>query len=81
MSSSGNDFWAKGSREQVRDAEKRGTKAVLLVERVSSVSDITLGDKPCMPAGGLEDWSTPISDEESLRLTLFDKEFFDGRTF
>ena len=81
MSSTGNDFWAKGSRELVRDAEKRGTKAVLLVERVSSVSDITLGDKPRMPAGGLEDWSTPISDEESLRLTLFDKEFFDGRTF
>ena len=27
----------------------------------------TLGDEPRMPAGGLEDWSTPISDEESLR--------------
>ena len=40
MSSTGNDFWAKGSRELVEDAEKRGTKAVLLVERVSSVSDI-----------------------------------------
>ena len=40
MSSTGNDFWAKGSRELVEDAEKRGTKAVLLVEQVSSVSDI-----------------------------------------
>ena len=43
----------------------------------------TLGDDipsvTSLACPGLEDWSTPISDEESLRLTLFDKEVFRSR--
>jgi hypothetical protein len=67
------DPWAAASQRRTK-----GGPAVLLVEKVASVSDVVIGGgKSRVPAGGLEDFGTPLDAGKSIRLTLLDKSFLD----